>query len=628
MSATPPPSRRRRRLRWSTLLPLLFLLTLVVAVAATVVARQQLLPTQPVEQQLEEQQVAVERGDLLESVAVNGVLSPRDQARIRLPEGQRLRELLVARGDTVAAGDLLARFETRDLELKLVVARADLDQAQQALDKLLAGPSEAELADAAAAVAQARAELAVDAQGVREIDRTLAQARLDAARQRLADLETGVATDDISAAERGLAAAETALEEARLNLERTRDSASRAKTDARQAIDREISSLEKTQRAYSDAFWDWDFVRQTGRHPIEQVPDASGRLENRLLTEREIEGFRRGLIDAEATLRASEQGLANVSAAYDQARVNEVRDVMVAERGITSAERNLAEARRTFEIARTTGLQSAILTAQREVAEAEKAFTELTNTPTRAARRLGLEAALLKAIAAEEKLQAGPDPIEVARARSALEQARAALASAETNLEAASIRAPIAGTIVELALTVGTLTAANDAIRIVDLQNYLIRGQVTEQDVARLRSGQPVQVAVDSLPGETLPGELILVGALPTNLSDPSQSANDPAATAPLAGLYPVEIAVQGGDSRLRVGMAATASIEVLRITDVLFIPLQAVVDGVVRRADGTTVTPELGAISGDRVEVRSGLVEGESILLQLIPPAVGEVMP
>ena len=137
-----------------------------------------------------------------------------------------------------------------------------------------------------------------------------------------------------------------------------------------------------------------------------------------------------------------------------------------------------------------------------------------------------------------------------------------------------------------------------------------------------------MQVAVDSLPGETLPGELILVGALPTNLSDPSQSANDPAATAPLAGLYPVEIAVQGGDSRLRVGMAATASIEVLRITDVLFIPLQAVVDGVVRRADGTTVTPELGVISGDRVEVRSGLVEGESILLQLIPPAVGEVMP
>ena len=352
--------------------------------------------------------MAVERGDLLDSVAVNGVLAPRDPARIRLPEGQRLRELLVARGDTVAAGDLLARFETRDLELKLIVARADLDQAQQALDKLLAGPSEADLADAAAAVAQARAELAADTQSVREIDRTLAQARLDAARQRLADLETGVATDDISAAERGLAAAETALEEARLNLERTRDSASRAKTDARQAIDQEISSLEKTQRAYSDAFWDWDFVRQTGRQPIEQVPDAFGRLENRLLTEREIEGFRRVLIDAEVTLRSSEQGLANLSTAYDQARVNEVRDVLVAERGITSAERNLAESRRTFAIARTTGLQSAILTAQREVAEAEKAFTELTNTPTRAARRLGLEAVLLKVIAAEDEVADRP----------------------------------------------------------------------------------------------------------------------------------------------------------------------------------------------------------------------------
>lgn len=74
MSATPPSP--RRRLRWSALLPLLFLLTLVGAVAATLVARQQLLPTQPAEQQLAEQQVAVERGDLLESVTVNGTLAP------------------------------------------------------------------------------------------------------------------------------------------------------------------------------------------------------------------------------------------------------------------------------------------------------------------------------------------------------------------------------------------------------------------------------------------------------------------------------------------------------------------------------------------------------------------------
>jgi multidrug resistance efflux pump len=82
--------------------------------------------------------VPVERGDLVETVQVNGASSRATRPASVSPRAS-VAEVLVARGDSVAAGDLLARLETRDLELKVAGARAELDQAQQALDKLAAG---------------------------------------------------------------------------------------------------------------------------------------------------------------------------------------------------------------------------------------------------------------------------------------------------------------------------------------------------------------------------------------------------------------------------------------------------------------------------------------------------------
>ncbi|NTU80417.1 MAG: HlyD family efflux transporter periplasmic adaptor subunit [Chloroflexales bacterium] len=631
MTATPSP--RRRRIRWRRILTGLALLIGLGVVVGALIARQILVRPNLEGQAVEPIVVPVERGDLIDTVSVNGALEPRDEARVSFPEEARVREVLVERGDTVAAGAILARLETRDLELKVASVRAEVDQAQQALDKLAAGPSEADLAQAAARVARARADLVASGQEVRQIDIDVAKARLDTARQRLADLEAGTAPDDLSAAEKGLASAEEALEEARQNVEQTRDSASRAKTDAQQALEQGAQELERVQRAYSDAWWDWDYVQRTGRHPTEtEVVDESGRTVHRELSQREVEAFRRALADAETSLRNGEQSVKNLSEAYDQARENEVRQIEAAGRGVATAERNLADARRTYETARTKGVQATILEARKDLAEAEKSYKDLVDNPARPARQAELEAALLEAVAEERKLRAGPDPVEQARARTALEQARAALATAEANLDAAALKAPIAGTVVDITLKPGTLTTTSDAVRIADLRGFLIRGQVTEQDVARVRAGQMAQVSIDSVPGESFPGELTLVGALPVSQGDQSQAQSDQfgfgPGSAPLGGLYPVEIAMQTDDERLRVGMATTASIEILAIKDVLLIPLQAVEYGeagpFVRRAGGEEAPVELGASSGDQVQVLKGLSEGDQIIVPTIPPMEG----
>lgn len=641
MSETPTP-RRRRRIRWPAILTGLVLFLIAACVIGAFAARGLLVGDTTTQPTILEQIVSVEQGALVETVQINGALEPRERIRVNFPAGQRVAEVLVEEGDLVPAGAILARLETRDLELEVSSRQAELDQAQQSLDKLAAGPTEAELAAARARTARARADLVADAGEIRAIDIELAQTRLETAQQALRDLESGEQTDAARSADQQLRSAEEALVSSETTLQRTRESASRAKTDAEQALERGVQELERVQRAYSDAFWDWDFVQRTGRHPREKVPNEAGNLVNRRLEEFEIEQFRRTFVDAEVTLRNTEIAVQNLVEAAEQARRDEIRAIEEAERAVDTAERAVAEAGRDAEQARTRGQAAANLEARQAVAEAERAYQQLVDDPTRPAQRAQLEATLLEALAAEELLRAGPDPVELAQARTALERARAELARAEADLDAATLRAPIAGTVTNLNLQVGALTAADEGVSIADLSGFLIRGQVTEQSVVRVNVGQSVQVSVDSVPGEQFTGEVTRVSELPDEQASNNQGSFPGGPSGPLGGLYPVEILIEAEDERLRVGMATTANIEVLSLADTLIIPLQAVEQGengpTVRRVMPTAtdappgatpfevVSVELGERSLDQVQVLSGLEAGDQLIVpQLAPPDVGQ---
>ncbi len=636
MAPTTAPRPRRRRLRWPTILGIAALVLVILCVAGVFIARSMLVGRDSAAPGVITQVVPVEQGDLTEIVQVNGALEPRDRASVAFAAGVRVSELLVAEGELVTAGQVLARLETRDLELKVASARAEVDLAQRALDKLQAGPTKADLAQAAAAVARARADLSAAAGEVRPVDVDLARAHRDEARQRLADLQAGAAPDDLRAAEKALLTAEDALRASQDALEGTRDSASQTKTGAGQGLERGARNLARAQRDYSDAYWEWDYVQRTGRHPSDKVTDPNtGAVSHRELSDDEIEQFKRAFEDAATALKDAEQSLKNLQDTYDQAREDEVSQVQAAEREVEAAGRDLEEARKTLDTARTKGVAAAILDARKELADAEKAYADLVDNPQRPAQHAALEAALLEAVAAEEKLKAGPDPIELSQAQTALERARADLATAEAELDDAELHAPIAGTVVDITLKEGTLTGSSDAISIADLTGFLIKGQVTEESVARLSPGQAVQISVDALPDAAFSGELTRVSELPDTQgqTDPSMDPFGGGGGGAIGGRYPVEITFNSDDERLRVGMATTASIEILNIPDTLIIPLQAVEDGpdgpTVRRATGVTgpdgqplgepVPVQLGATSGDRVQVLGGLAAGDQVVLPQI---------
>jgi|HigsolmetaAR202D_1030399.scaffolds.fasta_scaffold00078_20 RND family efflux transporter, MFP subunit len=621
--------RKARKWSWKRIIGLILSLVIIGAIIAVFVARSIIVPTGPEITQLEQVVVPVERRSFSQIVQVNGKLEPRERLSVSFPDNVRVTEVLVREGDHVTKDQILARLETRDLELKVASARAQLDQAQQAYEKLEAGPTAADLAAAAAAVASARADIASNASQIRAVDIENARVQLEIAQERLRLLESGELTDEQYNASKALTDAEKAIQDAEINLQKVRDSASLAKTNAEIAMQNGAQALERAQRAYSDAKQDWDYVQRTGRDPRAKTVDAEGREVNAKLDEYGKQDYYRKLEDARVAMQNAERDLEMLIQAYDQAREDEVLAVQEAERAIETAKRNLADAQRSANIQNTTGRTQSLLEARKAVADAQKAYNDLVADPKRPATREQLEAALLKAIADEEKLKAGPDPVELARARTEVEQARAALATAEADLEAATLRAPMTGTVVANSLKVGTITSSSTKIEIADISSFLIKGQVNENNVAIIKEGMPVTVTLDSIPGEEFRASLLRVSDLP---SEDNQDMGLGGSS--LGGVYPVEILLDISDERLRVGMASTASIEVSNTPDSLIIPLQAVqyneqgsyVRKVVGEAGPDGVIPteevpvELGEISGDSVQILSGLEEGDSVLLEQLP--------
>jgi RND family efflux transporter MFP subunit len=103
----------------------------------------------------------VRRGDLVISVSGSGTLLPSVESDLGFHSGGYVADVLVAVGDQVRSGDVLARLETDDLEQAILQADIKLRLANLNLADAQEGPSESERAFAEAAVESAQSALTV-----------------------------------------------------------------------------------------------------------------------------------------------------------------------------------------------------------------------------------------------------------------------------------------------------------------------------------------------------------------------------------------------------------------------------------------------------------------------------------
>ena len=96
-----------------------------------------------------------------ETVVASGKIAPARQADVRFTSTGRAETVMVAEGDTVAAGDVLVELETVLLEAHVAQAQAAIAAAQAQLPVVKAGPRPGEVAGAEAQLAAAEAAVAL-----------------------------------------------------------------------------------------------------------------------------------------------------------------------------------------------------------------------------------------------------------------------------------------------------------------------------------------------------------------------------------------------------------------------------------------------------------------------------------
>lgn len=213
--------------------------------------------------------------------------------------------------------------------------------------------------------------------------------------------------------------------------------------------------------------------------------------------------------------------------------------------------------------------------------------------------------------------------IDTARAayeasKSAVGVQRAAVANAQTQVAAAqkavsdtSVLAPISGYISERTADVGEYispsTPNSKLATIVRTSTLRVRIDVSEQDIAKVATGQGVSVQTSAWPDRNFAGTVVRI----------SPSLNATART------LTVEAEIQNVDGLLKPGQFATVRITQSKPEPAVMIPVKAVKtvgdtnsvfvvkDGIARE---TFV--QLGLLENDQIQIKSGVIEGDRVVI------------
>lgn len=203
-------------------------------------------------------------------------------------------------------------------------------------------------------------------------------------------------------------------------------------------------------------------------------------------------------------------------------------------------------------------------------------------------------------------------------ARAELGAARASLRAAQSELEKTTIVAPFDGIIAEVNVEVGEwvtpsppLLTSPPVIDLIDPTSIYISAPMDEVDAGAVRPGLPVEVTVDSRPGETFAGRVARVA--PYVLDTEAQNRT-----------LEIEVALDDPavSRTLLPGTSADAEVVLEAREDVLRVPTSALLrsEKVLVLEDGRLVERviELGLRNWQYAEVRSGLEPGEPVVVAL----------
>lgn len=373
--------------------------------------------------------------------------------------------------------------------------------------------------------------------------------------------------------------------------------------------------------------------------------------------------------DAWSQLRAAEADVSTAKTAYDQAVQNAALDTttnnlkvsqaaatvttslakessdcstygstsnqcVTANTSVTSAQQQYALALNTQTVATAQGLQN-LANADTRITTANIALHKLqTGLPAQAADGIttaedGLESALLaqtKGLANDQDLirKAGESLASIQTTASAVDTGNGAQTAAQASIDVAqaglaiarqalldtTLRAPVAGTVAAVDVTVDqTVPAGTTMVTLIPQAAYQIAAGFSEADATKVAVGQTAAITFDALAGGTAAGTVTAVDILPT------EGAN--------VTTYGVTITLGAVPDGLKAGMSASVVVTTAEAAAVLWAPTAAITTAggqstVTFRLNGVdTVTPVTVGLAGDSgTQITSGVAAGDQLVV------------
>jgi HlyD family secretion protein len=227
--------------------------------------------------------------------------------------------------------------------------------------------------------------------------------------------------------------------------------------------------------------------------------------------------------------------------------------------------------RRRFEAA-TKQAQAAQSAARSDVqvaqVDADRTLAEYARVEELVKKGLASQAELEQAQAARDTSIA-----RLAASQQRLAQSSAVYEEAASNLAKTTLLSPIDGNVIELSREVGERVRGSDfsedVVMVIAALNAMeVKFEVGEHEVVHLKPGQPAEVTMDALEGESYQGSVVEI-AQKALIKNPGTEAE--------VTSFPVTVALASRPPRVLPGMSAEVRISAETREEAMLVPIQAV---------------------------------------------------
>jgi HlyD family secretion protein len=348
--------------------------------------------------------------------------------------------------------------------------------------------------------------------------------------------------------------------------------------------------------------------------------------------------------ELELQIAQAEAGLASAQARLDQLNNPSPADVAAAQANVTSAEAALAQLR-TPNVNDLTAAKADLDKAGAAVARAQADYDRAGGATNPFSAMLPQALALQQASLDYQKAQAlynakfnpsdsmlkqaqaaleqarsqlarltTPNPNDVKGAQASVDQARASRDLAKIRLDYALIKAPYDGVVTRVDADLGSTTPAGRVIiAIADVSDYRVKLNIDETDIAKIKTGQDVNIGLDSYPDITLTAKVTEVSSTATTVQGVVN--------------YIVTVTLNDRQAPVKIGMTADANIIIASKANVLLLSNRAIrASGkqfFATVAKGSNQTEEIevktGMANDQETEIVSGLTEGQAVIIPLV---------